>query len=89
MYVETALNIVNNAFFRAATGRNDTILTSYVVLPKSAFVAKIPPMAVGFQTFLIPLFTSLLLPLFVSFVSFEKEAQVRCVPLRVFSTAVA
>ncbi len=108
MVGETALSIVNNAFFRAATGRNDSILTTYVVLPSSEYLPKIPPTAVGFQTFLvrafvplsrlstpqrdvhvfysrmlrlfrffvpqIPLFTSLMLPLFVSFVSFEKEA---------------
>ena len=71
MPLETALSIVNSAFFRAATGRNDSILTSYVVLPEVKFLPKIPTGAVGFQTFLLPLFTSLMLPLFVSFVAYE------------------
>ena len=56
---ETALNVVDNMFFRTAVGTNSSILVSYVALPDVEFLAVVPSSAVGFQTFLVPLFTSL------------------------------
>ena len=73
MPAEVALNAIHSALYREVSQTNDSILTTYVAMPKVVYVPAVPAGAIGLQTLLVPLFTSLMWPQFVSFVSQEKE----------------